>query len=125
MSKLIFFGLLATLPLAAQNYTISTFAGGGPNGVNATVLPVGDIGGVVNDSSGNCYFSSITLNRIFQGWIQPAPYMSSPATVCRATVEMAAQPRRQDSTDRHLWHWIRTGIFISPTPGITVFGGCC
>jgi sugar lactone lactonase YvrE len=57
---------LAAIPMMGQTYTISTFAGGGPNNVSATILPVGNIGGVVNDTSGNCYFSSINLNRVFR-----------------------------------------------------------
>jgi trimeric autotransporter adhesin len=53
--------------VAAGGQTISTIAGGGPpNGLSATMVPIGLPWAVVQDSSGNTYISDNLSNRIFK-----------------------------------------------------------
>jgi hypothetical protein len=60
----------AVLPLAAQNYVISTFAGGGAPlqaPAPALTVPLGyGLTGFATDATGNVYFASWTLNCVFK-----------------------------------------------------------
>src|SRR3978361_1160691 len=55
--------LLASTAASAQQYVISTIAGGAPP---ATPAPLGSVLGVVADAGGNVYFASSDLNAVFQ-----------------------------------------------------------
>ncbi|MGA2434777.1 MAG: BACON domain-containing carbohydrate-binding protein, partial [Bryobacteraceae bacterium] len=59
--------VLFCVSVAAQNYTIHTFAGGGlPNNVSATSVRLPEIGGVAVDSAGNTYLSVPAWSVIYQ-----------------------------------------------------------
>src|SRR5688500_6339211 len=60
--------LASCAPLAAQQYTISTYAGSGVV-LTRTAATTGSIGaphGIVIDSAGNVYFASATLHAVFK-----------------------------------------------------------
>jgi sugar lactone lactonase YvrE len=59
--------VLACISIAQGQYIVTTFAGGGIlNGVSATTVGIGWPNGVTKDASGNVYFTSETLNRVFK-----------------------------------------------------------
>src|ERR1700722_7445546 len=64
----LFAAFLSLFNAAAQQYTISTFAGGGtaPAGGVATAVSIGTPAGIVVDASGNAYFASGQLNCVFR-----------------------------------------------------------
>jgi DNA-binding beta-propeller fold protein YncE len=51
---------------SAQQFTINTFAGGGPNHAQATTVALGFTENVVTDSNGNLYFSDSSLHRVYK-----------------------------------------------------------
>src|ERR1051326_5392831 len=69
MQKLIVCTLLLTASVAAQQYVISTFAGGGrpvPAPTPAIDVSIGAPVSVATDKKGNVYFASIDLNVVFK-----------------------------------------------------------
>jgi hypothetical protein len=53
---------------AAQQYVISTYAGGAPSPITAQALSVGigDVENLATDSAGNVYFASSTLHAVYE-----------------------------------------------------------
>ena len=60
--------LLFSSIAAAQQYVISTYAGGGPSAVAAPGLSVGigDVEALATDTAGNLFFASLTLHSVFK-----------------------------------------------------------
>ena len=58
----------APAPAPAQQYVISTFAGGGPLPARAQAMDasIGSVLGIAMDTAGNVYFSSSEFNAIFK-----------------------------------------------------------
>ena len=68
MKQIIILATIGALSAIAQQYTISTFAGGAlpPLTAKATSLSVGDPAGGALDSAGGFYFTSTSLHCVFR-----------------------------------------------------------